>query len=665
MTSTATASLQPPPPGSAPRQARGAADALPVLPAEIEAADGVEPRGTAAVLTEAALHRRAATPLAIGIFGPAGSGKSRFIADMLDTATRLAEGARNRAAAGPFVADVVVARVSPMPGREPAASLVGGLLDALGAGHAAFAEDAVHAGGDPREAERLAGERVNALRRKLDGERQALDDVTARRARLTESVLFDGAGSRVDAFARANRARIEGRLRAFGLPASDPIRSFKELVRDAAEPGGPRSRLGLTLGAIWRFKGQGSLIAVAVLLAALGWAAGSWADDPATVSAWLSGFGDHFTTVTDWARGHLDLLQPVSRIALALAVLALLAVLVRAARFLGPVYRGIALLKGDLGARRRDLDGLLAHQTRRVDALATDVETAGRGAEAAQRRAEGHRGAGLSDHGAALAADLFGLVRSPAEAAERFFATLSAGISVGREDAPQRIVVAVDGLDGLAPAELAGFLATAHRLLARPGFVWVAGLERDAAAAALGEFDPAAAAARLDRMVQISYDLGAVTPEAGPLAQRLLVQGPAETRGARTADPARSSLDRPFEPFEAEVVGRLAPFTGGMPRAVERFVQGYRVARADPRLDGAPPASFAMLALGLALDGTGGGSELSTLDHDLGRGRSPADPASDVGRAFAAAASALPQGLAGGDDLRRGLAVARSYGRRG
>ena len=664
MTSTALAPLQPPPPGAAPRQAGGAADAPPPV-ARAEADDGVDRHATAAVLAEAALHRQADTPLALGIFGPPGSGKSRFIGTVLDLCRGLgAADAPGREAASPFVDDVVTARVSPVPGRDPAGSLVAGLLEALGERHAAFAEDAVHAGGDPREASRIAGERVDALRRKLDGERQALDDVTARRARLTESVLFDGAGSRVDAFARANRARIEGRLRAFGLPASDPVRSFKELVRDGAERGGGSSRLGLTLGALWRFKGQGTLVVVAVLLGALGWAAASWADDPATVSAWLSGFGDHFSAVTDWARGHLDLLQPVSRIALALAALALLAVLVRAARFLGPLYRGIALFKGDMAARRRDLDGLLAHQTRRVDALAAEVETAGRGADAAQRRAEGHRGAGLSDHGAALAAELFGLVRNPVEAAERFFATLSSGIG-SREDAPQRVVVAVDGLDRLPPAEMAAFLATAHRLLARPGFVWLVGLERDAAVSALGEFDPAAAAARLDRAIQVSYDLGAAPPDAGALADRLLARRAAEPRPAAAIDARRSVLDRPLAPFEAEAIRALAPFTDGTPRAVRRFVDGYRVARADPRLRGAAPASLVMLALGLALDGTGGGSELAALDDDIARGRSFAEAGTDVGRAAAAAVAVLPQGAAAGEDMRRGLAVARSYGRRG
>ena len=659
MTSTAVASYQPSPPEAVQRQAPGAADALPVFAAESQAADALDRDAAAALLAEVALHRRAETPLALGILGPAGSGKSRFLGAILERAGRLAAAAAGLGGAarpGPFVGRVVTARVEAVPGREPAGLIVSGVLAALSEAHAGFAEDAVHAGGDPREAARLAGERVNALRRSLDAERQALDELGTRRARLTETVLFEGAGSRLDAYARANRARIETRLRAFGLPASDPIRSFKELVRDGAERSGG-SRLGLTLRAVWGYKGQGTLLALAAVLAALGWAAGSAAEDPAPLSAWLAGFGDRFVAVTDWARAHLDLLAPVSHIALALAALSVLALVVRAARFLSPLYRGIALLKGDLSARRRDLDGLLAHQTRRVDGLAAE-------AEAAQRRADGRRGTGLSDHGSALAAELFGLVRTPAVAAEHFFARLGDAVAGGEDGAPERLLVALDGLDRLSPADLAGLLGTAHRLLARPGIVTLVALERDAASAALGEFDPAGAAARLDRMVQLSYDIGAATPDAGLLAERLLAPGTVPAAATPDLDASRSALDRPFDATESALVKRLAPFTGGTPRGVKRFVNAYRVARADPRLAHATPASLAMLALSLALDGTGAGSEVAAFDESLARGKVAVDQGSEVGQAFATAVSVLGTEMASGD-LRRGLAVARSYTRRG
>lgn len=623
---------------------------------------GAEPDDRAAgigPLAELALHRRTATPLSIGIFGPPGAGKSRFVAALLDAAEQLSSAAGQ----GPFLSRVVTARVEAVPGRGAVPLIVGPVLSALAEHHAAFAEDAVHAGGDPREAARLAGERVTALRRTLDGERQTLDELSSRRARLTDSVLFDAAGSRLDGFARSNRGRIEPRLAAFGLGTSDPIRTYKELVRQSADVGGG-SRLGLTVRALWAFKGQGRLLVLAVLLVVLGWAMGIGADNPDAVAQSLTGYGDRFAAVTDWGRAHLDLLQPVSHIAFALAALALLTDVVRSARFLGPIFKGAALLKGDLAARRRDLDGLLAHQTRRVDGLAAEAEAAGRGAEAAQRRAEGRQSGGLSDHGTALAGELFGLARTPEAAAEGFFATLGEGMARGAEGAPERVIVALDGLERLPPAEAAALLGTAHRLLDHPGFALVVALDRDVAMAALGEADPAGAAARLDRTLQVSYDLGAARPDPSALASRLLDGREEERAAAAAVDATRSALDRAYEPYERELVARLAPFAGRTPRAVKRFVDAYRVARADPRLAGAAPASFAMLALSLALDGTGAGSELAGFDAAVAGGTVTVDPASEFGRAFASALAAVG-GNAAPADLRRGFTVARSYGSRG
>ncbi|WP_237479735.1 P-loop NTPase fold protein [Lichenibacterium dinghuense] len=661
MTSTAVASYQPVPAEPAPRPV-GAADGLPVFASD--GADGLDQAAAAGLLAELAMHRRAETPLSVGIFGPPGSGKTRFLATLLDAAARLGAAAGAAAGTTPFLSRVVTARAEAVPGRNAVSLLVDAVLSSLAEAHPAFAETAVHAGSDPREAARLAGERVNALRRALDGERQTLDELSSRRARLTDAVLFDASGSRLDGFARANRGRIEARLAGFGIGSGDPVRTYKELVRQGAEAGGG-SRLGLTLRALWAYEGQGRLLVLAALLVALGWAAGAGADNPDAVASWLAGFGDRFTAATDWGRAHLDLLQPVSRIAFALAALALLADVVRAARFLGPIFKGAALLKGDLAARRRDLDGLLAHQTRRVDGLAAEAEAAGHGAEAAQRRAEERRGGGgLSDHGAALAGELFGLARTPEIAADGFFAELSRGMAAGAEGAPERVVMALDGLDRLPAAEAAALLGAAGRLLARPGFALVTALDRDAAAEALGETDPAGAASRLDRAVGVSYDLRAAGPDVSALAGRLLDPRVAEERAAPAVDGTRSALDRAHEPYEAELVSRLAPFAGSTPRAVKRFVNAYRVARADPRLARAAPACFAMLALGLALDGAGAGSELAGFDADVARGRVTVDPASEFGRAFAAAIGTVGQEAAAAD-LRRGLAVARSYGRRG
>ena len=108
----------------------------------------------------------------------------------------------------------------------------------------------------------------------------------------------------------------------------------------------------------------------------------------------------------------------------------------------------------------------------------------------------------------------------------------------------------------------------------------------------------------------------------------------------------------------------LSAFAGATPRAVKRFVNTYRVARADPRIAQATPSALACLAWALALDGTSAGSELAFVEQESGQGRLGVDGTSDLGRAFAVAQAAAGQPI-GAADARRGLAVARSFGRRG
>ena len=72
--------------------------------------------------------------------------------------------------------------------------------------------------------------------------------------------------------------------------------------------------------------------------------------------------------------------------AFGLAVLAIVANVWRAFAFVAPIFKGVRLLDGDLDTRRRDLDSLYAHQTKRVDMLDADVERlTGESAEAERR----------------------------------------------------------------------------------------------------------------------------------------------------------------------------------------------------------------------------------------------------------------------------------------
>ena len=612
-------------------------------------------------------NRRTETPLALVLFGPPGSGKSLVLRRVCELAAEMETRPATSDPANGVVAEIVSAHVDLSAGGDPAVTLAHGLLAALAPSHATIAEDALHAGGNPQEAAKRAGERSIALRRALDGERKILDDFGARRARLVETVLFDTAGTRVDGYARTNRGRIESRQRAFGLPSADPLRTYKDLVRQISEKPGSGSRIGFVLRALWGFKGQGSLIVLAILLLALAWSAGVGAGDQARLSGWLSGLGDRFAFVTDWERAHLDWLTPISQAAWALGALALATLVTRAIRFAAPVLKGETLLKSDLGERRRDIDGLIAQQTRRIDGLVAEADAAARNAEQADRRLGGRRPGGLTDHGVALAADLFGSDRSPALAAQAFCAALSRammanGVSSGAS-APGRIVVAVDGLDELSGPAASAALEALHRLLAQPGFATILAADRHRIVDALGATDPALAAARLDRVVQLSYDLGADAPDSGQLADLLLDPRTADPK-ATAADVGRLPVDRALQPFEIDLVRRLAPFVGTTPRAIKRFVNAYRLARTDPRLHAASPALLGCVAWALAVDGTSAGVDLAGFEADAAKGKVHLDKGSDLGRAFSAVHEAI-----GGDfsatDARRGVLVARSYSRSG
>ena len=668
MTSTAIAMTDPDPDAAKLRPLQVVpAEALPVFSSDASGVDRYQRGDAASLLAEVAAHRQTETPVVIGVFGPAGSGKTQFLRQITDRLAALS-GAAGGGAATRFAADIVTLTVDAAAGRDPASALAAGVLAALGDGHPSLAEDAVTAASDPREAARLAEERVDALRRTLDAERQGLDDLAARRARLAETVLFDAAGSRVDTYARGHRARIESRLRAFGLPTSDALQTYKQLVRETAEAPGPASRTRTMLRTLWGFAGQGKLLASAIVLVVLGVVAGFGAANQDTLSGWLASSGDRFAAVTEWERAHLAWLQPLSQAAFVLAGLALLALVVRAVRFLGPILRGATLLKGDLEGRRRDLDGLLAHQTRRVDGLAAEVEAAARNAEATEKRVEARRGAGISDHGAALASELFGAGKAPDAAASAFFDALSSAMERHRTQAgsgagvPDRVVVAIDHLDRLPGPAAAAYFDAAHRLLARPNLVTVLAMERSQIASALAESDPALASARLDRVVQLSYDLGTETPNPANLVDFLLE--PRDTVPIATVDAGRSALDRPLLRFEIEALRGLSRFAGSTPRAIKRFVNTYRVARADPRLAKGTPAALACLAWALALNGTSAGSELPFVENDLAQGRLAVDENSELGHAFAVAQATMGQPI-GVADASLGLAVARSFSRRG
>ena len=406
---------------------------------------------------------------------------------------------------------------------EPALGVAARLHAGLRQPYPDLARELGHAARDPHLVLREVNEKLDEARRRLDSERRALDDAGSRRARLTETVLYEAAGSQVDAYARANRSTIEQRLRAFGI-FGDPLRDYKDLVQYVSGAG----KIGLTLRALYAYKGQLKLIVVAILLAALAIGLGIAIDSQATWLAELRSSPKAGAAIADWLEPHMGLLGFARQGAFALAALAIVANLVRAFAFVAPIFKGARLLDGDLDTRRRDLDSLYAHQTKRVDMLDSDVERLTAESAEAERRV-GYTGPATLNE------------PSPFEAAgaagQSFFATLARLMSASGRSAPQRVVLALDHLDAVPPARARQILDALHRA-AGPGLVTLVAVD----AARLG----GEAQADLERWVQVPVQVAAGGGERvyGALVDAALGRTPTPTPAddaGRVARVARSS----------------------------------------------------------------------------------------------------------------------------
>ena len=618
-------------PGPAPGAGeRGAPRALPTpFGGASDEADALGLDETLARMSELVAHRGTGAGLCVGLLGGAGSGKS-FALNRLAARVRALSGAAAGAGRGPFLSRIHVQPVD-------AASLEGDAVTALAAKlHAGlrraypdFAREAGHAARDPHVVLREVNEKLDEVRRRLDSERRALDDAGSRRARLVETVLYEAAGSQVDAYARANRPGIEGRLNAFGING-DPIRDYKDLVQLVTGSG---SRSGLALRSLWAFKGQTKLIVTAVLLVAIGLGLGIATDDQ---SRWLDALRSGpqaGTALANWFADHMDLLATARTIAFVGAALAILANLLRAFTFLQPVFKGARLLGADLDNRRRDLDGLYAYQTKRVDTLDADVERLTRESAAAERRVGGtgasEPASPFQPEAAAHAQGFLALLGTMmAEGGKGGQGNGQAGGQVsGGQAAPQRIVFAIDHLDAVAPQRARAILDALHRSLGT-------GL------AAIVAADPARLAGGLDtsalgdlqRWIQVPLrvDSGAAERDYRSLVQAALGIARPVAAAPRKLDASTSVLDAPVTVNEATMLSGLAALAGPSPRAVTRFVDLYALLRADETRpagadgDDARDGGHGRGALALMLALAAGGTEAekasvaTALGHDGG-----------------------------------------------
>ena len=546
-------------------------------------------------LAEIALAADAQTPFLIGFVGPSGSGASFALRRWVENVEALAAAA-GRTAGAPFLSKVVAASIDAAGvSGDPACAIASAAFAALerdrdGVHYAALADEAANAGADPLRAAAAAAERHDELVRRLESERAARDDVEAKRARLTDALLYETPGSRVDAFIRAKRGVIESRLRRFDLAEGDATANFRHLVRDF-DGAGPAARAGVALRAIWAYRGQLGWLIAAVIAFALAFAVNE-ARSPQAGDG-LRSLASFLAPVADWLAAHQGWLVDLGKALTAIGALALLVVLWRAFAFAGLLYRAQRLLGYDARERRRDLEASAARLNQRVAALDAQTEAAARHVEATSKRAGGVKRSERAP-GPIFASG----PEAPRQAARSFFVELGrlmSGAGASGPAAPQRIVFVFDNLDALAPADAAQLLEAAHALLG-PGCVGAAAFDP----AALARLDaPETARRRLEKLFPIVFNVATLAPSDGGRFAVRLIGSNAVANPLRLVEAAASAITQALTPSETSLLAAIAPLAGETPRAVKRFLNACRVARTAraPR-----PAVALMLATRLGGD---------------------------------------------------------------
>jgi hypothetical protein len=532
-------------------------------------------------------HADTQTPLMIALVGPAGSGKSFALTRLM--ATIKDPGATNAGGLSASRVAVVPLDWAQLTG-DPASAIAAATFQALAHDYPTLVSEAAHAGADPAQAASMTAARHDEIQHKLDAEREARDDVDGRRARLSELVLYETPGSRIDAFARASRSQIEGKLRRFDLLAGDPVTNFKDLVRDFSG-GGAGSRLTIALRAIWGYRGQRRLLLWALASFALAFCVAKLAG--LTANGSLLGFSSISDSSVGWLAAHGDWLERLVAALILLGVLALFVNFWRALTFSATLFRGLRLLNVDLRERRRELDASSARLNQRVAVLSAQAEAAAKQAEAAAKRVNGAARAPLAGP-----SPLFASIQgSPAAAARAFM--LELGRLMGAPPtggAPQRLVLTLDNFDAMPADQALNLIEIAHAMLGASS-IGVAAFNPTALAG-----DPAnrdALRERFERLFQITFNVqGADTAEKARMVARLLTTGsaghPSDVSGI-----APISIAEPMSAAESTLLTALAPLACSTPRRAKRFINLYRLARTSAV---SRPAVALMLAVTLSED---------------------------------------------------------------
>lgn len=615
-----------------------------IFAADTPRVDAADP--AAALFAELLMHARAETPMALAVVGPAGAGKSSFLASTLARAQAIALAARG-VPASPFVERALTARAdfSALPDdarrADVAAVLSGALQRAFrkaGGAWGKVAEDAGAAGVDPQVESRAAAESYDEARKRAEAEARDLEKLRGLRGRLSDALLFDTPGSKVDSYARGARSRIDLTLRRFGFVEPDSTLAYKQLVGEVAESGGGAKALPGLLRSVWGFASQRRLLIWALTLSLLSIALGAAWDTQATWAPAMREQGvaansaASFLLTNRWLATFRD-----AAFWLAMGLVGLN--LWRAWRFAEPLAHGAGLLQADVEERGAALDAQIAALSKRVEGLRVESEAARKSAEdAAVRlaRAQASR-APLAD----LAA---------CDPDERFLEALPHALAAQGE--ATRLIVAIDGFDHLPPEAGARIVGTARRLLSMRGVAAIAAIDIDRLAPGMGR-DPMERRARFDRQFQAAWRIepASVVEQERAVAGLL---GDAPANALAEPDGARSILDEPLTTIESDLLRRVSPLAGGHPRALKRLLNLYRLARMD---SGARPA----LALMLANEVGGAWADPVVVNAAIAEGRDEAQIDARIVSAVRAARAAAPSGGLTTAELNAARRLARRF----
>jgi hypothetical protein len=171
------------------------------------------------------------------------------------------------------------------------------------------------------------------------------------------------------------------------------------------------------------------------------------------------------------------------------------------------------------------------------------------------------------------------------------------------DGAPRRIVFAIDHLDAVAASRSLEILAHARSMFGQ-GFVLLVAADMTRLAAS-------GAAPELDKWIHVPFQLGQLASRANyaALVDQILGGPGGVERPVHNA--STSALDEPMSADEMRLLADLAPLAGSSARALKRFVNLYRVARAQNQFH------KGALAFMLALDAGGTPAEIACVGDAL------------------------------------------------